>query len=357
MEDFTTGTIQSQPARRSATLGDEWDARVRQFVADWGADKNPELIEEMIVTALKIGRDEMGVADLKLLNRSLKELRYAAKIFAPYAHMRKVAVFGSARTAPEAIPFKMAEDFGREIVRHDFMVITGGGDGIMGAAQRGAGREHSFGLNIRLPFEQRANPIIDGDGKLINFNYFFTRKLNFVKETHALALFPGGFGTMDEGFEVLTLMQTGKARIIPMVLLDQPGGTYWETWMKFVQDDMYKLGYVSSEDFSLFKMCHSVSEAVQEVLHFYKNYHSVRWVGDQLVLRMTHPLTENAVAELNEKFGDMVREGKIVQGRALSQEKNEPEIAELPRLILKPHRRDFGRFRQLIDRVNAASVG
>ncbi|HEY2124801.1 MAG TPA: TIGR00730 family Rossman fold protein [Chthoniobacterales bacterium] len=326
-------------------------------MADWGADKNPELIEEMIVTALKIGRDEMGVADLKLINRSLKELRYAAKIFAPYAHLRKVAVFGSARTAPEAIPFKMAEEFGREIVRHDFMVITGGGDGIMGAAQRGAGREHSFGLNIRLPFEQRANPIIEGDGKLINFNYFFTRKLNFVKETHALALFPGGFGTMDEGFEVLTLMQTGKARIIPMVLLDQPGGTYWETWMKFVQDDMYKLGYVASEDFSLFRLCHSVPQAVQEILQFYKNYHSVRWVGDQLALRMNHRLTEKAVAELNEKFGNMVREGKIVQGGALSQEKNEPEIAELPRLILKPHRRDFGRFRQLIDAVNAASVG
>jgi uncharacterized protein (TIGR00730 family) len=357
VEDFSTGTIQNQPVRRSATLGGEWDARVRQFVADWGADKNPELIEEMIVTALKIGRDEMGVADLKLINRSLKELRYAAKIFAPYAHMRKVAVFGSARTAPEAIPFKMAEDFGREIVRHDFMVITGGGDGIMGAAQRGAGREHSFGLNIRLPFEQRANPIIEGDGKLINFNYFFTRKLNFVKETHALALFPGGFGTMDEGFEVLTLMQTGKARIIPMVLLDQPGGTYWETWMKFVQDDMYKLGYVSTEDFSLFRLCHSVPQAVQEILQFYKNYHSVRWVGDQLVLRMARRLTDQAVAELNEKFGDMVRAGKIVQGAALSQEKNEPEIAGLPRLILKPHRRDFGRFRQLIDGVNAASVG
>lgn len=343
--------------RRSATLGDEWDARVRQLVADWGVDKTPELIEEMIVTALKIGRDQMGVADLKLLNRSLKELRYAAKVFAPYANIRKIAVFGSARTAPEAIPFQMAEQFGREIIKHNFMVITGGGDGIMGAAQKGAGREHSFGLNIRLPFEQRANPIIEGDGKLINFNYFFTRKLNFVKETHALALFPGGFGTMDEGFEVLTLMQTGKARIIPMVLLDQPDGTYWETWMKFVRDDMYNLGYVSSEDFSLFKLCHSVEEAIEEVVQFYKIYHSVRWVGDQLVLRITSRLSDQAVAQLNEKFTDVVREGEIVQSRALSQEKNEPEIGELPRLVLKPHRRDFGRFRQLIDAVNRSSVG
>ena len=191
VEEVTKGAIpRNPPARRSASLGDEWDTRVRELVADWGADKNPELVEEMIATALKIGRDQMGVADLKLINRSLKELRYAAKVFAPYTRIRKVAVFGSARTSAAAIPFKMAEEFAREIVKHHFMVITGGGDGIMGAAQQGAGRENSFGLNIRLPFEQRATPTIDGDDKLINFNYFFTRKLNFVKETHALALFP-----------------------------------------------------------------------------------------------------------------------------------------------------------------------
>jgi uncharacterized protein (TIGR00730 family) len=357
VEDFTTGTIQNQPMRRLATLGPEWDARIRKLVEEWGTDKNPELIEEMIVTALKIGRDEMGVADLKLLNRSLKELRYAAKVFAPYQQIRKIAVFGSARTNPEAPVFQMAEAFAHEIVKHNFMVITGGGDGIMGAAQRGAGRENSFGLNIRLPFEQRANPTIDGDGKLVNFNYFFTRKLNFVKETHALALFPGGFGTMDEGFEVLTLMQTGKARIIPMVLLDMPNGSYWETWMKFVRDDMFNLGYLSSEDFSLFKLCHNVSEAINEVLKFYKNYHSIRWVGDQLVMRIMQNLSAAAVVDLNKKFADIVREGEIVQGGALPQEKNEPEIASLPRLVLKPHRRDFGRFRQLIDAINESSVG
>ncbi len=338
--------------RRSATLGPEWDAKVRQLVADWGVNKTPELIEEMIVTALKIGRDEMGVADLKLINRSLKELRYAAKVFAPYTETRKIAVFGSARTAPEAIPFKMAEEFGREIVKRNFMVITGGGDGIMGAAQIGAGRANSFGLNIRLPFEQRANPTIDGDGKLINFNYFFTRKLNFVKETHALALFPGGFGTMDEGFEVLTLMQTGKARIIPMVLLDEPGGRYWETWMTFVREAMSGLGYISPEDFSFFKYCHSVEEAVQEITQFYTVYHSVRWVGDTFVIRICRPLKPDALKALNEKFADMLRGGEIAQGGPLPQEKNEPEIWELPRLVLKPHRRDFGRYRELIDAIN-----
>ena len=337
-----------------ATLGSEWDARIRQLVEEWGADKNPELIEEMIVTALKIARDEMAVADLKLINRSLKELRYAAKVFAPYSEKRKVAIFGSARTPPDAAQFRMAEEFGRAIVAHNFMVITGGGDGIMGAAQRGAGRENSFGLNIRLPFEQRANPIIEGDGKLINFNYFFTRKLNFVKETHALALFPGGFGTMDEGFEVLTLMQTGKARIIPMVLLDMPKGKYWETWMKFVRDDMFELGYLSPEDFSLFKLCHTVTEAVDEIVQFYKNYHSVRWVGHELVLRICRPLSNKAMTNINNKFGDIVREGEILQGTARPQEQNEPEIAHLPRLILKPHRRDFGRFRELINAINAS---
>lgn len=354
MEDFTTGTIHKEPARRQYTIEAPFDGRVRELVKDWGSE-TPELIEEMIVTALKIARDEMGVADLKLINRSLKELRYAAKVFAPYTETRKVAVFGSARTPADAPVYKLAETFGQEMVKHNYMVITGGGDGIMGAAQKGAGRENSFGLNIRLPFEQRANPIIEGDGKLINFNYFFTRKLNFVKETQALALFPGGFGTMDEGFEVLTLMQTGKARIIPMVLLDMPKGRYWETWMKFVREDMFKLGYLSPEDFSLFKLCHSVEEAVQEIVTFYKNYHSVRWVGDKFVMRICKKLSNKAIADLNKKFGELMREGEIVQGSALEPEKNEPEIANLPRLIMTPHRRDFGKFRELIDAVNAAA--
>jgi uncharacterized protein (TIGR00730 family) len=315
------------------------------------------LIEEMIVTALKMARDEMGVADLKLINRSLKEMRYAAKIFARYSQFRKVVVFGSARISSDAPESKVAENFARAMVSHDYMVITGGGEGIMGAAQRGAGREHSFGLNIRLPFEQQANEIIEGDPKLINFNYFFDRKLNFVKESHAFALFPGGFGTMDETFEILTLMQTGKARIIPIVLLDRPGGTYWETWLRFLTEHLFKLGLVSLEDFSFFKIAHDVDEAEREILQFYKVYHSARWVGEQLVLRICQPLSKNAVADLNKNFSDLLREGAIVQGSALRQEKNEPEIWNLPRLILTPYRNNFGRFRQLIDAMNASSVG
>lgn len=308
------------------------------------------------MTALKMARDGMGTADLKLMSRSLKEMRYAAKVFADYREFRKVCVFGSARTLPTEPEYQVAEEFARLMVAEGFMVITGGGDGIMGAAQRGAGREHSFGLNIRLPFEQRANETIYGDPKLINFNYFFTRKLNFVKETHALALFPGGFGTMDEGFESLTLMQTGKARIFPVVMVDRPNGTYWETWMKFLTEHLYKLGLIGEEDFYLFKIVHNAGEAVAEIMQFYKIYQSARWVGDQLVLRLRTRLSAAAVAELNQKFADLVRAGEIRQGTALRQEKNEPAIWELPRLILTPHRRAFGRFRQLIDAINLAEI-
>jgi uncharacterized protein (TIGR00730 family) len=357
VEDFTGGAIHDQPARRQWSVDPPFDERVRQLVRDWGAEKSPELIEEMIVTALKMARDQMGVADLKLINRSVKEMRYAAKVFAPYRHFRKVAVFGSARILPGAPEFKLAEDFAREMVAQNYMVITGGGDGIMGAAQRGAGREHSFGLNIRLPFEQRANEIIEGDPKLINFNYFFTRKLNFVKETHAFALFPGGFGTLDETFEVLTLMQTGKARVIPVVLLDRPDGNYWETWMKFLTEHLFKLGFVSPEDFYFFKIVHSIKEATAEISQFYTVYHSARWVGEELVIRICHRLSNKAIVDLNEKFVDIVRTGEIVQGGALSQEKNEREIWDLPRLILTPYRRSFGRFRQLIDAINSSSLG
>ncbi len=354
MEDFTVGAISNQSAGRSLTLGAEWDARVRDLVRTFGAERAPELIEEMIVTALKMARDKMGVADLKLISRSMKEMRYAAWVFSAYRAFRKVAVFGSARVAIDSPEAKVAEEFARQMVAQRFMIITGGGDGIMGAAQRGAGREMSFGLNIRLPFEQRANETIEGDKKLINFNYFFTRKLNFVKETHAFALFPGGFGTLDESFEVLTLMQTGKARIIPVVLLDKPAGGYWETWLRFVTDHLFKLGFVSQDDFCFFKITPTVEEAVNEITGFYRVYHSARWVGEQLVVRIMTPLSKAKLAGLNESFADILRRGEIVQSKALPPEKNEPEIWELPRLVFTPHRRSFGRFRELIDAINAA---
>lgn len=353
MEDFTAGTTQNQPAQRQSAIDPPFDSRVQQLVADWGTEKSPELIEEMIVTALKMARDKMGTGDLKLISRSLKEMRYAAKVFSAYRQFRKVCVFGSARTPPSEGQYAVAEEFAREMVANNYMVITGGGDGIMGAAQLGAGRERGFGLNIRLPFEQQANVTIEGDRKLVNFNYFFTRKLNFVKETHAFALFPGGFGTMDEAFEVLTLMQTGKARIIPVVMLDKPNGTYWQTWLEFITEHLFNYGYIDSEDFHLFKIVPNVREAVREIVQFYRVYQSARWVGEQLVIRITKKLSDSALAELNADYSDIVRTGEIIQRGALRQEKNEPEIWHLPRLVLKPHRRSFGRFRQFIDAINA----
>src|SRR5205823_5489687 len=357
MEYFTPGTISSQHTRKQQALGGEWDARVHKLVSDFGAEHSPELIEEMILTALRMARDKMSVADLKLISRSMKEMRYAAKIVAGYQAFRRVGIFGSARVAQDSPEAKVAEEFGREMVKHDFMIITGGGDGVMGAAQRGAGRDMSFGLNIRLPFEQRANETIEGDRKLINFNYFFTRKLNFVKETHAMALFPGGFGTLDESFEVLTLMQTGKARIMPVVMLDKPGGTYWETWMKFLTRHLYKIGFISEDDFYFFKIIHDVEAAVKEITSFYRIYHSARWVGEKLVIRIARALSAAGLAELNDKFTDVLRRGSIVQSKSLSQEQNEPEILTLPRLVLTPHRRSFGRFRQLIDAINRSDCG
>lgn len=330
--------------------------KVRRLIKEFGCVESCELIEELIVTALRIGRDQLNVADLKLFNRALREMRYASRVFAPYSNKRKVVVFGSARTPEQAQEFKAAELFGAKMRDKGYMIMTGGGDGIMGAAQRGAGREDSFGLNIRLPFEQRANETIDGDSKLLNFNYFFTRKLNFVKEAHAVALFPGGFGTLDEAFEVLTLMQTGKAKIMPLVLVDKEGGGYWETWHEFLHDYLLKHRLVSPEDFHFFKMTHDVDEAVEEILRFYRNFHSYRWVGKTMVIRLQRRLTEKALSDLNSEFADLLDGGRIEQGTALEAEALDVAILELPRLIIASVVKNFGRIRQLIDAVNAAET-
>jgi hypothetical protein len=354
MQDFSaTGP---EPAPQRSKTPTSFDQRIQQLVADWGCAKSCDLIEEMIKTALKLGRDQTTVADLKLFNRALKEMRYAARVFAPYRHLRKCVVFGSARTPGDAEEALMAEEFSRRIVERGYMVITGGGDGIMGAAQKGAGRERSFGLNIRLPFEQRSNATIHGDPKLIYFNYFFTRKLNFVKETHAIVLFPGGFGTMDEGFEVLTLLQTGKGRLVPIVLVDKPDGTFWKRWQRFLEEDLLAKGWIAREDFHLFKLTTSLDEAVEIVTQFYRNFRSYRWVGDQLAIRLQQKIAPAAVARLNEEFRDLLDGGEIVQTSALPQENNEPEIAHLPRLVLTPFRRKFGRLRQFLDAINLAET-
>ena len=352
--DFTGGGIDSLPIETRSIGNVAFDQRIRDLVMDYGCEGACQLVQEMIVTALKIGRDDLSVADLKLFNRALKELRYAARVFGRYTERRKVAVFGSARTPPSAPESAVAREFGRRMCEEGYMMITGGGDGIMGAAQEGAGREESFGLNIRLPFEQRANEVIHGDPKLINFNYFFTRKLNFVKETHAIALLPGGFGTLDEGFEVLTLMQTGKGRIFPIVLLDKPDGTYWVTILEFLKDHLLKQGLVSPEDFNFFYLARDVEDAVAHIGHFYKNFVSYRWVRRQLVVRLQEALTPEGIADLDRRFGHLLISGGFEITCALPEEVNQPEIAHLPRLLFTPHRRHFGELRALIDAINDA---
>lgn len=356
MQDYIGQPVHTAHSFYPATGKPEFNDRIHQLVADWGGGKNPALIEEMIGTALRMADPEISEADLKLLNRSLKELRFAAKTFAPYKDRRKIAIFGSARTPSVAEEYQAARAFAELMVAHNYMVITGGGDGIMGAANEGAGRENSFGLNIRLPFEQKANRFIDGDGKLINFNYFFTRKLNFVKETHAVACFPGGLGTMDETFECLTLMQTGKARLIPLVLVDKPGGDFWQTMIEFMRDDLLKAGLISAEDFHLFSITDNNETAVAEVVQFYKNYHSSRWAGKKLILRVKNALSAAALEEIEQGFDDLLQGEKVTQSGPLAVEANEPHLDSYARIVLVPHRKNFGRLRRLIDAVNLAET-
>jgi uncharacterized protein (TIGR00730 family) len=277
---------------------------------------------------------------------------YAFKIFAPYRGVRKVTIFGSARTSEEQPEYLQAQAFAQAISRQGWMVITGAGDGIMKAGQGGAGREKSFGVNIRLPFEQVANEFIQNDSKLVTFRYFFTRKLIFVKETDAIALFPGGFGTMDEAFETLTLMQTGKSNLLPVVCVDRPGGDYWKAWDGYVQGALLARGLISSQDISLYRVTDRLDEAVDEVTGFYRNYHSSRYVGDQLVIRLRHAPDGEVLDRLNRDFGDLLTKGAITVSPPFPEEAGEPALAGLPRLVLQFNRHDVGRLRQLIDALN-----
>ena len=326
---------------------------IEQLIQQHGGSDNADLVEDIIETALRLADDKADRLDVKVINSALKELRYASKIFGPFRGQRKVTVFGSARTKPESPEYQQAVAFGKAIVEHGFMVITGGGEGIMGAAQRGAGRDKSFGLNIRLPFEQEPNIEIAGDRKLINFKYFFTRKLCFIKESDAIVLFPGGFGTHDEGFEALTLMQTGKSQPKPLVFVDRPHGNYWKTWWRFVEDQLLDEALISKEDLSLFKVCDDVEEACKEITQFYSNYHSCRYVKDAMVLRVKYPVTENLLRTLNARFSDICLNGGLFRAAGpLPEEENEPELKDLHRIVFPFNRTNFGRLRSLIDVVN-----
>lgn len=314
--------------------------------------QHSELIDEIKKTADQLAADGATRGDLKILSRALRELRYAFKVFTPYRRNRKVTVFGSARTLPEAEEWKQAELFGRRIAEEGWMVVTGAGGGIMEAAHAGSGREMAMGLNILLPFEQVANPIIDGDDKLVNLKYFFTRKLLFVKEVHAVVSCPGGFGTQDEAFETLTLVQTGKRDLMPMVFLDRPGGTYWSGWMDYVKDELLEKGMISPSDLSLFKVTDDVDEAIDEILGFYSVYNSMRFVREKLILRLHREPGPQLLERLNDEFHDIVQSGKIEKAETHRLESDDEHLTHLPRLSLVFNRRAVGRLREMVDVLN-----
>jgi uncharacterized protein (TIGR00730 family) len=346
--------------RHTAQEGDDPFQQAHDEETHLDEDRQPVSIEQLVQqlkeTADKLIRDQANRGDVKLLNTALKELRYAFKVFAPYRNRRKVTIFGSARIEPGHPAFSQAVAFSRQIADAGFMVITGAASGIMEAGHRGAGRENSIGVNILLPFEQAANSVIAGDNKLMHLKYFFTRKLLFVKESDAIALFPGGFGTQDEGFEVLTLIQTGKSHLFPIVLIDEPGGDYWRQWQRYVEDVLLARGMISPEDMALYKVTDSVKEAVEEVVGFYRVYHSMRYVRGQLVLRLRRPLSPACLANIREQFADIVVAGTFDISSALPDEANDPHVAALPRLRFRFDRRSLGRLRMLINAINQDSA-
>ena len=331
------------------------DKAIDQLVELAGGIHSPEYIREMIIAALMAGQEEKeDKADLKLMNTTLKEMRFTSKVFGPYKNVRKITVFGSARTEPDSKVYKMARILGKRIADAGCMVITGGGPGIMQAVNEGAGPRYSFGVNIRLPFEQKTNPVLEGNPRLIVYKYFFNRKVAFIKEAHAIVLFPGGFGTLDEAMDTLTLVQTGKRDPLPLVLVDEPGGTYWSHYLQFFKEKLLKEGYISDTDFDLFECVESVDDVMERINRFYRRYHSLRYVEGQLVIRLSSPLEAESVQRLRKDFSDILTPGGvIVHSGPLPAEADEPELAALPRLIVDFDRKNFGRLRSLIDAINS----
>ncbi|PID74104.1 MAG: TIGR00730 family Rossman fold protein [Desulfobacterales bacterium] len=331
------------------------DEMIHDLMDRVGGIAEKDIIREMIIVALKTGQMKTDMAALKMMRTTMKEMRFTTKVFQPYRNILKVTVFGSARTKPGEPSYDTAVALGRALKDSGYMVITGGGPGIMQAVNEGAGAEHSFGVNIRLPFEQKSNPVVDGNRKSITYKYFFNRKVAFLKESHAVVLFPGGFGTLDEAMETMTLVQTGKHVMVPLVLVDPPGHDYWERWLDFLRAELMENGYVSPEDFHLFTRATSVEEAVAHIDRFYHRYHSLRYVDDKLVLRLSSPPSEALFARLRSEYADILIPGGEMQiySEALPEEASEAEIARLPRLVLDFNRSDFGRLRLLIDDLNA----
>jgi uncharacterized protein (TIGR00730 family) len=327
--------------------------RVEELIAFKGGGHNEDAVADIIENGLKLLTDVKDTGDVRVIQTALRELRYAFRLFAPYAKTRKVTIFGSARIDPDKREYQRAVEFGRKIAQAGFMVITGAGPGIMQAGHEGAGPEKSFGVNIRLPWEQSANPIIREDKKLVTFKYFFTRKLIFIRHSDAIALFPGGFGTMDEGYEALTLMQTGKSQLMPLVLVDRPGGTYWKTWDKHVREHLLRDELISPDDLNLYRITDNADEAVRIITRFYRNFQSTRFVKDLFVIRLKHAPSDSAIGALNEDFADIVIGAPIKRIEPTPEEREDKDHLDLQRIAFGFDRRGYGRLRQLIDVLNS----
>ena len=313
--------------------------------------KQQKWIGRSLSTIVNMAGEELDRLDWKILAASLQDMEKGFKTFYPYRHIRKITIFGSARTSPDTPEYKMAVEFARHITEQGFMVMTGAGPGIMQAGNEGAGSNKSFGLNIQLPFEQESNPFIQGDNKLINFKYFFTRKLFFLKESDALVLFPGGFGTLDEAFESLTLTQTGKYGPAPLVLIDYPGGNYWHDWNDFIHKQLLRRGLISPEDSNFYTITENLESACEAIANFYRVYHSSRYVGEKFVIRLNSEISQKDVDFLNQEFRDILTVGKIEKSQVLPEE-SEDETSHLPRLIMHFNQKDTGRLYQMIAQIN-----
>lgn len=328
------------------------DRLISQLAAGSGSVDTRGLLREILTTAVKLARESSDKGDIKLVNNTLKELRYAFKVFAPYRAVKKVVIFGSARSERKSAEYGMAEEFARALTEKGYMIVTGGGPGVMEAGNKGARSGMEFALNIRLPFEQKPNPYIDEKDKLINFKYFFTRKLIFIKETDATALFPGGFGTNDEGFEMLTLIQTGKSKPRPIVLLEPRGSTYWKAWKRFVKRELLRNGFISKEDLNLFRVVSGVNEAVKYIEGFYRVYHSIRYVSGFTVIRLNSRISPKLLKQINTKFRDILTDGEIRLSPPLEEEVQKGEYLDLPRLVMKFNLCSYGRLCELIRVIN-----
>ena len=330
----------------------ELQKRIQELIQYKGGGYNETDVADLIENALKMLTDVKDSGDVRIIKIAVRELRYAFRLFAPYIGKRKVTIFGSARLQPSAPEYQQAVEFGRKISEAGFMVITGAGSGIMQAGHEGAGPAKSFGVNIRLPWEQAANPVIAEDKKLVTFRYFFTRKLIFIRHSDALVLFPGGFGTFDEGYEAITLMQTGKSQLMPVVLVDKPGGVFWKTWDANVRGQLLKAKLISPEDTSLYQITDNVDEAVNIINRFYNNFQSTRFVKDHLVIRLKRTPPSSALAAITKDFADVIVDGKIEVIEPTPDEVEDNDNLDLARIAFPFNRRDYGRLRQLIDVLN-----